>query len=119
MANYVKLGDKAESFYDPFSELSLAGKEVKVITPKMEASLRVKAALSGGHLSRASEHDYNVFIGKVPVEEEKIESEFGSTASELIKYYTNTYEVSSKDLKLFKKKSLAEMVAELTRLEEE
>lgn len=119
MAKYVKLGAKAESFTDPYSGLSLGGKEVVVLTPKMENSVKVKAAFNGGHIVIASEHEYNVFIGKEEIPpEETIESKFGSTAAEVIKYYTDTYEVSAKDLKAFKKKSLKDMVQELTELEE-
>jgi hypothetical protein len=119
MAKYIKLGPNAESFNDPYSELSLAKGEVVVLTPKMEVSNRVRQGLSGGHLSIASERDYEVFTGKIePEEKETISSKFGSTAEELLAFYKKTYEVTAKDVKAFNKKSLEGKVKYLIDLEE-
>lgn len=119
MANYVKLGSKAESFNDAYSGLSLAGKEVAILTPKMSGSGRVKLALQGGHLVVASEAEFKAAKdGEFP-EIETIESKFGKTAEELTTFYKNTYEVSKKQVEAFKKRSLESMVKELTRLEDD
>jgi hypothetical protein len=124
MAKYVKLGDKAESFSDPFSGLNLAGKEVKELTGDALNSNSIKNALKGGHLSYASEFEFTKAggvipeIGKEEDEEETIESEFGKNAEELIAYYKKTYDVKAADVKAFKKLTLQEMVDELTKLAE-
>ena len=117
--SYIKLGPRAESFSDPVTDLSLAGKEVRELTPKMASSARIKGAISGGHLSIATEQDYKVFMGIVEKEVETIESEFGTNAEELLKYYQDNYEVDKTMVKAFKKLSLQEMVDELTKLEDD
>lgn len=129
MATYVKLGDKAESFYDPYSGLTLAGKEVVKLSPIAVSSFAVQNALKGGHLSHASEPEFikaGGVVEKAPDVEEKkdddpdtIVSDFGSNAEELIQYYKDNYEVKKKDIDDFKKLSLQEMVDELTKLAQE
>jgi hypothetical protein len=121
MAKYVKLGGSAESFYDPYSEFSLAGKEVKVLEAKALTSNRVKAALSGGHLSHASEKEFLdaggvIESGDDTPEVETFESEFGNNAEELLAYYKENYEVTKADITAFKKLSLEDKVKELTKL---
>ncbi len=134
MAKYVKLGEKASSFFDPFSRLTLAGKqEVVLLDAKALKSNRVKSALKGGHLSYASESEFAEFGGIVPEDtkektakkdededddEKTIESKYGTNAEELLAYYKKTYEVSKTDIKKFKALSLQEMVDELKKLEE-
>jgi len=123
MAKYVKLGDKAESYYDPYSGLSLAGKEVKELLGTALTSNSIANALKGGHLSHASEYEFVKAGGVIPEvekdeEEETIESEFGKNAEELIAYYKKNYEVKAPDVKAFKKLTLQEMVDELTKLAE-
>jgi len=120
MAKYVKLGDKAESFFDPFSRLSLAGKDVKQLTGKAISSNRVRVSLLGGHLSHASEAEFIEVGGKVEKESiiETIESKFGTTAEELLAYYKDNFEVKAADIRNFKKLSLQEMVDELIKLGE-
>ena len=115
MAKYVKLGKKAESFYDPYSALKVLQNQVVELNPKMQSSSRVKAALAGGHLVLVPETEYKAFKGIVP--EPTIDSKYGQTAKDLIAYYDSTYEVSKSDMKAFKKMSLEEMVEELDRLE--
>ena len=122
MAKYVKLGGAAESFYDPYSDFSLAGKEVKALEHKALDSNRVKAALSGGHLSYASEKEFIDAGGVIesgddtPDNIETFESEFGNNAEELLAYYKENYDVSKTDITAFKKLSLEAKVEELTRL---
>jgi hypothetical protein len=117
MAKYVKLGKKAESFYDPYSTLKVVGNQIVELNPKMQTSSRVRAALAGGHLVPVTQSEFNTSKGVVP--EETIESKFGKTAKELSAYYDATYEVSKQAMKTFKKLSLEEMVEELEKLEQE
>jgi hypothetical protein len=142
MAKYVKLGDKAESFYDPFSKFSIVRKEVKELVGNSLKSNRVKSAIKGGHLVYASQVEFEKVNSKTPVEtkdntaagsdtktgnegntstggsEETIESKFGNNADELVQYYIDTFDVKKKDIEKFKELSLQGMVDELTKLEE-
>ncbi len=128
MAKYVKLGDNAESFFDPYSRLSLAGKQVLLLEGKSLTSNRVKLALKGGHLSHATQEEFVKAGGKViekktqesVKEDDKptFESKYGNTAEELLAFYEKTYQVTEKDIKAFKKLSLEDMVKELDELEQ-
>lgn len=64
MAKYVKLGKKAASFADPYSELTLAGKDVKELTPKQQVSPKVQRALLGGHLVTATKEEFETWSKK-------------------------------------------------------
>jgi len=118
MAQYIKLGQKAESFYDPFSKLSLVGKQVAEFSGKVANSNRVKLGLSGGHLSYASEAEFLAAGGKL-LDLLTVESKFGTNAVELTTYYSNNFKPTASELKKFKKLKLLDMVNELTELDEE
>jgi hypothetical protein len=119
MARYIKLGDKAESFYDPYSEFGLVGKQVKLLEDNAAKSNTVTNALKGGHLTFATEAEFVAAGGEVPEEIPAFTSEFGDDAKEIIAYYKKTYEVTKEDVTAFKKLSLQEMVDELTKLAKE
>ena len=116
MARYIKLGDKAESFYDPFSEFGLVRGQVKILEGKTNESQSVKNALKGGHLAFANEAEFIAVGGEVPEVVPEFTSEFGDDAKEILAYYKKTYEVTKEDVTAFKKLSLQEMVDELTKL---
>ena len=48
---FLKLGDKANSFFDPFTNLSLAVGEVKEVEKRVSNSPKVKRAIQGGHIT--------------------------------------------------------------------
>lgn len=57
---YLKLGDKASSFYDMATGLQISGKEiVKVSETYIVQGRKTKNALAGGHLVYATEEEYN------------------------------------------------------------
>jgi hypothetical protein len=59
MPKFVKLGKKAASFADPYSELTLAGEAVKKLTPRQQTSPKILRAIQGGHLLPASKEEYD------------------------------------------------------------
>jgi len=65
MAEYIKLGDKALSFTDPTTHLKLRNDQVVKETKKMTQSKKYKAAKLGGHITRATEEEYNEYLEKV------------------------------------------------------
>lgn len=58
--NYVKLGEKANFFYDAVSGLKLLpGQVVKVDEEKAKANSKINKALKSGHIEFADEEDYD------------------------------------------------------------
>lgn len=64
MTKYAKLGKKAASFADPYTEFTLAGKEVKELTPKQQVAPKIQRAFQGGHLVIATKQEYEEWIEK-------------------------------------------------------
>ncbi len=87
--NYVKLGEKANFFYDAVSGLKvLPGQVIKVDEEKAKANSKIGKALKSGHLEFADEEDYDPSKVANLLQEvglsEKSESEEGYTQEELI-----------------------------------
>lgn len=125
---FVKLGDKAFSFSDPFSRLTLRKGEIKELeTTNQKRSVRIKNALKGGHLEPATEVEFDKYqdsllSGTVPSSEKTttLKDQLAEmTKAELVEYYQSHYEVSEEDLKSFEKLKQKEMVEELVELGEE
>lgn len=116
MAKYVKLGKKAECFYDSYVKLKVLKREVIELTKKQEVSPKVRRAIQTGHLEVATKDDYNDYIGEV--ENPKEETEFDEmTKKELTDYYKQTFEVSEEEVVAFSKKTKEKMIEELEELE--
>lgn len=56
---YVKLGEKAATFFDPSSRLNLRTKDEIKVLDKQHRTKRTLEALRNGHLEKATEDDYN------------------------------------------------------------
>ena len=67
----VKLGPKAETFYDPFSTLKVLKGEVIEINAKAQQSHKVKKAISTGHLTIATEDELKKFLAKSQTSDQK------------------------------------------------
>lgn len=61
MDNYVKVGEKAESFSDPLTSFNIIKGEIKKLSSKQKSSPKIKRALTGGHLSLTDKHDFEEF----------------------------------------------------------
>jgi hypothetical protein len=82
---YLKLGEKASSFYDSTSKLLIRGLEV-VALPSMPKSKKVTVARNGGHIVIATKTDYLNYISTTKgavVEEEKVTVEIEEEAPKL------------------------------------
>ena len=61
MAQYVKLGEKAQGFYSIALDLTIDKGQVVELTKKMRADKAVDRALKGGHLQFASEEEFKKY----------------------------------------------------------
>lgn len=59
--DYIKLGEKAESFSDPITRFKIVGKEVKELPKKFRKSLKIARAITGSHLIMSNEKEYKEF----------------------------------------------------------
>lgn len=60
---YVRLGEKADSFSEPTTNFKLNQKgEVKELPADTAKTKRVLQAISGGHLEKVTEEDYNDWL---------------------------------------------------------
>ena len=50
MAKYLKLGDRAGYFYDPYTEISIAKNEVVEVKNSDLFGKKIRAAISSGHI---------------------------------------------------------------------
>ena len=98
MAKFVKLGKKAASFSDPYSQFSISGKQVKKLTPKQQTSPKVARALQGGHLVPATKDEWDAFEEKV-VNEKKTEVSRKSDENRRLKERIEELEGENKELK--------------------
>ena len=141
---YYKLGEKASSFYDPSTKLSISVTKPAILTLKPNEKIR-KAAASG-HIREISEKEYSDILNRVAVleskaaEKEVVKQEAAKpspsekTAEELVqdwelmsrdeilKKLSTMEEVSKEDLKKaskMKKDELVEYAESLTEEKEE
>lgn len=118
MAKYVKLGEKALSFSDPFADdFTISGKQVKKLSATQETSPGVQRALAGGHLVPASKEEFDAFEN--PVTEEPTDGLDDMTKAELLDHYKETYEVDEDQIAAFEKLDKKGRVEELRRLAKE
>lgn len=77
MAIYVKLGKKADSFSDPITGFNISGNQVSVLSDSDGKSGKIKSALLGGHLVRASQTDYKAWAKHI--EQTSVKAEMPKT----------------------------------------
>lgn len=130
MEKYLKLGEKASSFYDPTSRFGIVNQEVKVVTNAVLKSPRVKRFLKGGGLTFATKEEYNEYTASMApamkekvVVEEKVEKKTlkDMTIAELqehIKVSGWEQEDIDKGLSIKKKDDIIEFI-EITEIEYE
>ena len=133
MAIYVKLGEKAESFYDPTTGTLVSKHEVVILTDKAKFSNKIKKAIAGGHLVSATKQDYEDYIEdnglntqNEAVEDWRENQDLDEAVLlklkkeqliELAIYYKTEYD--AKDLASLSKAELVEEITEITSEEEE
>jgi len=130
---FVKLGEKAFGFADPWSKFNIHKGQVKELeTVQHRRSQKIKTALQGGHLEKASDKEFENYqkklTGKVkstevaqdvpslPSMKEDLEEK---TKAELTAFYQENYDVNEDDVTTFKKLKHEEMVDELLELAED
>jgi hypothetical protein len=120
--DYIKLGDKANFFYDPTSGLKvLPGQVIKVDAEKVKANLKLNKALKSGHLEYADENDYDPEKVKALINELEGNTENISNGSddeynhdELVEMAVEAGSTLSKSK--LKKKTKDELVAHINEL---
>lgn len=124
---FVKCGEKAFSFSDPYCDFNIAKGDIKELeTPKQRRSKKIKNALRGGHLESVTEADYEKWLssktGTKPDEdsdETLLELLEEKTKDELEIYYKDNFGVDEDDIKTFSKLTHPKMVKEIISLSEE
>lgn len=129
MSKYIKLGKKAEVFYDPYSGVLLAKRDVIKLQGKGLRSDKVRKAINSGHLALSSETEYKKAKGSDVVELNKdVTTEFdeidetlggqfdGLEKSELVDFLEENYEIDDEEVVKFKKLTRAKMVKYLLAL---
>lgn len=118
MAKYVKLGIKAECFYDAIANLKALKNEVYKLTPKQEVSPKIRRAIQTGHLVLSTEKEFNA--ASAPAAEKAKPTKYDDmTKSELVEYLKENFQVDETEVEEFEKKKKKEMILELVDLEEE
>ena len=124
---YIRIGDKAFSFSDPYSKLTVRKNQVvKLETPEQRRSGKIRLALRGGHLQVATEKEYDAYldsVGAAPKKEQPVEKTFKEklddmTKAQLTEYYKDNYQVGAEDIEAFSKLKHDEMVEELLELDQ-
>ena len=72
MEKYIKLGEKASSFYDPTTRFAIANGQVKVVTNAVLKSPRIKRFLKGGGLMLTTKEEYNEYMASIKPEKEQV-----------------------------------------------
>jgi len=128
---FVKCGIKALSFACPYSGFNVSRGQVKELTTiEQRRSNKIKAALRGGHLEKATEAEHEAYLESLnPTKDKKKkdaapeptlkEELMEKTKADLTEYYKSNYEVSDDDVKGFEKLNHDDMVEELIELAEE
>lgn len=127
MAKYVKLGEKARSFSDAYTEFTISGDMVKELTTEQQKSVTIQRALMTGHLVQSVESEFDAYEeklasiisgepikSKAPAKQKKLAD---MTKDELLAYYKETYEVDSEDEADFVEKNKADRLSFLVDLE--
>lgn len=134
MAKYVRLGAKAESFYDPTTKTKVLKNQVVKLEGMGKFSKKITAALAGGHLVNCSEEDYKDFLsdsGAKPepknqkdwkeefdiTDEKALEGLTKAKLIELAKYHET--ETEDAELNTMNKRELVEEVLSLVDDEDE
>lgn len=130
MSKKVKLGDKANSFYDPTSKLKVLPGDVIELKAIHKVSSRVIKALRDGHLQvtdaastkevketvKEKEVNPNKWIEELDMVPEKISKLKKEQLIQIAKFYETEY--SDEELGDLKKDELVEEIFELVEVEE-
>lgn len=94
---FIKLGPKANSFYDPLTEQKLVPGMVIEYSDKLRKSKKVQDALRGGHLAYAKEEEFNQYRDKLEKDVNNIDVDSPTDAKdESLEIWTED-ELSSKN----------------------
>lgn len=98
-AKYLKLGEKANFFYDPVTKLKVLPKQViKVDMNLVSKDGKISNALKGGHLEYADANEYKAPVDAVETKEE-VENEVASKSDLVAEAIDAGSELSKSKLK--------------------
>lgn len=144
---YLKLGEKAAGFSDPYSGLNVSGKMVVMATAKQTRYTKVAKALLGGHLVAATQEEYEEWVefeastrtdvqSKAVISNKELKEENTAlkarlaelegekspidkmNSKALVKFYKDTYDVTEDEIAEFEEKELDDKRAFLKELED-
>ena len=91
----VKLGEQANSFYDPITQVKVLMGQVVTLTGEQQVSRKIREALRHGHLVQATDEDME-------------EAETG-VKKEVVEMDWDNFEVSDKSIKPLNKEKLVQL----------
>lgn len=91
----VKLGEQANSFYDPITQVKVLMGQVVTLTGEQQVSRKIREALRHGHLVQATDEDMEE--AKTGVKKEVVEMDW------------DNFEVSDKTIKPLNKEKLVQL----------
>ena len=91
----VKLGEQANSFYDPITQVKVLMGQVVTLTSEQQVSRKIREALRHGHLVQATDEDMEE--AKTGVKKEVVEMDW------------DNFEVSDKTIKPLNKEKLVQL----------
>lgn len=105
MAKYVKLGKKAEIFFDPTTRTKVLKNQVVKLENRDKFSKKITAAIAGGHLVNSTKEEYNDYLEDNQLIENTQEQE------SWIEPWLEANDIEEKTLKSLKHQQLVELTS--------
>lgn len=91
----VKLGEQANSFYDPITQVKVLMGQVVTLTSEQQVSRKIREALRHGHLVQATDED--------------VEEAATGVKKEVVEMDWDNFEVTDKTIKSLNKEKLVQL----------
>lgn len=107
MAKYIKLGEKAEIFFDPTTRTKVLKGQIIKLEDKQKFSKKIAAAIGGGHLVYSTKEAYNDYM-----EDSSQATTKSATKEEAVDWmepWLEANEVAEKTLKPLRHEKLVEL----------
>lgn len=126
MKLYLKLSSESSLFYCPQTKVKLV-KGVVIEHDSSNMSKKLLVAIKNGHVNKVDENEFLSYQESLEQGDKDSNPGPGNIVKplnrmnkeELVKYYTDNYELSNEDIKSFQEKTKAEMLDFLEELENE
>ncbi len=107
MAKYIKLGEKAEIFFDPTTRTKVLKGQIIKLEDKQKFSKKISAAIGGGHLVYSTKEAYNDYMEDLASKDDT--KVFQKEEDNWLEAWVEANELSEKTLKPLKHEKLVEL----------